>query len=144
MKISSLLTENRPNVSIIYLYGRHSFVYYSIPDTYSVVTQERCITFHIVATFMCTTCFGLYFRRVNTGRNMLCACKGNILNYNTPVSCQAEKYVLRILHNTQIQRVDKIQSFNLQAPCVLYIGQAFHYSPENAFYIFNQQIYFII
>ena len=35
-------------------------------------------------------------------------------------------------------------SFNLWAPCVLYIGQAFHYSPENAFYIFNQQIYFII
>ena len=29
-------------------------------------------------------------------------------------------------------------------PCVLYIGQAFRYSPENAFYIFNQQIYFII
>ena len=26
----------------------------------------------------------------------------------------------------------------------LYIGQAFRYSPENAFYIFNQQIYFII
>jgi len=24
------------------------------------------------------------------------------------------------------------------------IGQAFHYSPENAFYIFNQQIYLII
>ena len=23
------------------------------------------------------------------------------------------------------------------------LGQAFHYSPENAFYIFNQQIYFI-
>ena len=33
---------------------------------------------------------------------------------------------------------------NLQVPCVLYIGQAFRYSPENAFYIFNQQIYFII
>jgi len=33
---------------------------------------------------------------------------------------------------------------NLQAPCVLYIGQAFRYSPENAFYIFNQEIYFII
>ena len=33
---------------------------------------------------------------------------------------------------------------NLQAPCVLYIGQAFRYSPENAFYIFNQQTYFII
>jgi hypothetical protein len=35
-------------------------------------------------------------------------------------------------------------NINLQAPCVLYIGQAFPYSPENAFYIFNQQIYFII
>jgi hypothetical protein len=33
---------------------------------------------------------------------------------------------------------------NLYAPCVLYIGQAFHYSPDNAFYIFNHQIYFII
>ena len=28
---------------------------------------------------------------------------------------------------------------NLQAPCVLYIGQAFCYSPENAFYIFNNK-----
>ena len=37
----------------------------------------------------------------------------------------------------------KGRGFNLKAPCVLYIGQAFHYSPENAFYIFNQQIYFI-
>ena len=37
-----------------------------------------------------------------------------------------------------------IYPFNPQAPCVLYTGQAFHYTPENAFYIFNQQIYFII
>jgi len=28
------------------------------------------------------------------------------------------------------------------ASCIL--GKAFHYFPENAFYIFNQQIYFII
>jgi len=28
------------------------------------------------------------------------------------------------------------------ASCIL--GQAFHYSPENAFYIFNQQIFFFI
>ena len=34
--------------------------------------------------------------------------------------------------------------FNHYAPCILYIGQAFRYSPEKAFYIFNQQIYFII
>ena len=28
---------------------------------------------------------------------------------------------------------------NLYATCVLYIGQAFRFSPENAFYIFNQK-----
>ena len=36
------------------------------------------------------------------------------------------------------------RSVNLYAPCVLSIGQAFRYSPEKAFYIFNPQIYFII
>jgi len=35
-------------------------------------------------------------------------------------------------------------SLNLYEPCVLYIGQAFRCSSENAFYIFNRQIYFII
>ena len=35
-------------------------------------------------------------------------------------------------------------NINLLASCILYIGQAYLYSPENAFYIFNQQIYFII
>ena len=36
--------------------------------------------------------------------------------------------------------------FNLYAPSILYKGQAFRYSPENAFYsyIFNQKIYFIV
>ena len=33
-------------------------------------------------------------------------------------------------------------TFRHRASCIL--GQAFHSSPENAFYIFNQQIYFII
>ena len=33
---------------------------------------------------------------------------------------------------------------NFWAPRFLYIGQAFRYSPENAFYIFNQKIYFSI
>ena len=33
-------------------------------------------------------------------------------------------------------------TFRHRASCIL--GQAFHYSSENAFYIFNQQIYFII
>ena len=33
-------------------------------------------------------------------------------------------------------------TFRHRASCIL--GQAFHYSPKKAFYIFNQQIYFII
>jgi len=33
-------------------------------------------------------------------------------------------------------------TFRHRASC--FIGQAFRYSPENAFYVFNQQIYFII
>ena len=37
---------------------------------------------------------------------------------------------------------DERLTFRHLASCIL--GQAFHYSPENAFYIFNQQIYFII
>ena len=35
-----------------------------------------------------------------------------------------------------------ILTFRHRASCIL--GQAFHYSLKNAFYIFNQQIYFII
>ena len=35
-----------------------------------------------------------------------------------------------------------VLTFRHRASCV--IGQAFRYSPENAFYVFNQQIYFII
>jgi len=33
-------------------------------------------------------------------------------------------------------------TFMHRASCIL--GQAFRYTPEKAFYIFNQQIYFII
>ena len=33
-------------------------------------------------------------------------------------------------------------TFRHRVSCIL--GQAFHYSPENVLYIFNQQIYFII
>ena len=33
-------------------------------------------------------------------------------------------------------------TFRHRASCIL--GQALSYSPENAFYVFNQQIYFII
>ena len=35
-------------------------------------------------------------------------------------------------------------ALNLYVPCILYIGQTYRYSPVYAFYIFSQQIYFII
>ena len=34
--------------------------------------------------------------------------------------------------------------FNRWVPCILYIGQAYRYSPEYTFYIFSQQIYLMI
>ena len=44
--------------------------------------------------------------------------------------------------NTRLFSLHNTLSFRHRASCIL--GQAFRYSPENAFYIFNQQIYFII
>ena len=40
-----------------------------------------------------------------------------------------------------VQLVVPQLTFRHRASCIF--GQAFHYSPENAYYIFNQQIYFI-
>ena len=52
----------------------------------------------------------------------------------------------RIILSSVVSLYPTLPSYliNLQAPCVLYTGQAFRYSVENVLYIFNQQIYFII
>ena len=53
--------------------------------------------------------------------------------------------VLRIARGCPLDLVEESElylTFRHRASCIL--GQAFHYSPENAFYIFNQQIYLII
>ena len=47
----------------------------------------------------------------------------------------------RQCHNS-CDMCQKVLTFRHRTSCIL--GQAFHYSPENTFYIFNQQIYFII
>ena len=44
--------------------------------------------------------------------------------------------------NAGLFNLGHVLTFRQRASCIL--GQAFHYSPENAFYIFNQQLYFII
>ena len=48
----------------------------------------------------------------------------------------------QIAEHTNSEHETENLTFRHRASCIL--GQAFHYSPENAFYIFNQQIYFII
>ena len=48
-------------------------------------------------------------------------------------------YMFRVLSTPIIRST---LTFRHRASCIL--GQAFRYSPENAFYIFNQHIYFII
>ena len=67
-----------------------------------------------------------------------------LLNACLPATfqCACMPCLLENLPPTQSE--DKWNQFNLQAPCVPCMGQAFRYSPENAFYVFNQQIYFII
>ena len=56
------------------------------------------------------------------------------------------RYVVQLqifeLQKCKMQHRFLLLNFRHRASCVL--GQAFRYSPENAFCIFNQQIYFII
>ena len=55
---------------------------------------------------------------------------------------------VQLFHNIHRKRRQTLQecrtglTFRHRASCIL--GQAFRYFPENAFYIFNQKIYFII
>jgi len=50
----------------------------------------------------------------------------------------AFRYMLPLLNPQLVAR------FNLYAPRILYIGQTYRYSPENAIFIFSHQIYLII
>jgi hypothetical protein len=62
------------------------------------------------------------------------------------VGGREENEFVKIKKKEKKKNASNSSEFNLtfrhRASCVL--GPAFHYSPENAFYIFNQQIYFII
>ena len=51
-------------------------------------------------------------------------------------------YVVRLFKDLTAQHI--YIYIYVVALCILYMGQAFRYSPENAFYIFNQHIYFSI
>ena len=49
-----------------------------------------------------------------------------------------------VVTGTHLWRGHCNTTLNLQAPCILYIGQTYRYSPEYSFYVFSQQIYIII
>ena len=57
---------------------------------------------------------------------------------DTLIICMTILYLLILIIRSCLFRL----TFRHRASCIL--GQAFHYSPENAFYVLNQQIYFII
>ena len=71
-----------------------------------------------------------------------------ILPNSRTLSLNSKRSTLQLGHNqwnvVQTRSGVQTSTVNLYAPRFLYVGQAFSYSPENAFYIFNQQIYFII
>ena len=46
-----------------------------------------------------------------------------------------------LLPTVRFLYIQSTNIFNLYAPCILYIGQTYRYSPQYAFYIFSQQIY---
>ena len=77
----------------------------------------RAFWWHYMNMHLCMLDFGPIFVACNT-----------VCNYFNVCSCS-----LSFPNNL---------TFRHRASCIL--GQAFHYSPKNAFYIFNQQIYFII
>ena len=54
----------------------------------------------------------------------------------------SEPVLISVFENVEKTTHWIMLTFRHHASCIL--GQAFHYSPENVFYIFNQQIYFII
>ena len=59
-----------------------------------------------------------------------------------PGSRSRWRYAVRTKLGHSICQSTQCLNFKHCAFCIL--GQAFRYSPENAFYIFNQQIYFFI
>ena len=77
-----------------------------------------------------------------------------LLYQTQPLNTDSSKIVFQVCGNSNFSKdschsplkheIHEINTltFRHRASCIL--GQAFHCSPENAFYIFNQQIYFII
>ena len=71
--------------------------------------------------------------------------EANEMKLNVEVEDEVNKRKIKRRKKRNVKRDnDKQEEINLQTPCILYIGQTYHYSPEYTFYIFSQQIYLII
>ena len=89
---------------------------------------------------LCTNCTANSYEQ----KKCTLRCASHVRYDSKQLDCVTVEAVNRTLADkTAAVRVMQLQlTFRHRASCIL--GQAFHYSPENAFYKFNQQIYFII
>jgi hypothetical protein len=77
-----------------------------------------------------------YFCRLHFLRSavLFLSFEGNVLEYNS----RAES--LNMSYTTLFRFLVICDIFNLQEPCILYIGRAYRYPPNVEFYIFFQQL----
>ena len=66
----------------------------------------------------------------------------NMLLFSVLLLRETLNMMWNVCYVCNVKMFISILTFRHRASCIL--GQAFHYSPEEAFYIFNQQIYLII
>jgi len=105
---------------------------------FSYLCQPRSPFFFLRRLCLYIPPFPLPFFLITITRYFCCF---PLLTFGTVRSTVAYSRITSFIPTYKYQRV-RCLTLRHRASCIL--GQAFRYSPENAFYIFNQQIYFII
>ena len=104
-------------------------------------TWRTVLLYTIIRLFQSSTCFEqtrAHHQEVNctnTASGIVTLCKW-------PSGLQVEQELFDLHTGQRVTIPDAVLTFRHRVSCIL--GQAFRYSPEKAFYIFNRQIYFII
>ena len=91
-------------------------------------------------TVIRSTCDFMADGFVHSTCNSLLVC--TFWRYNLLWTHSNQQAALITVHKSIYPKITCWLTFRHRASCIL--GQVFHYSPESAFYIFNQQIHFII
>ena len=100
-----------------------SFLYFATGDTFCYFVSRISSDFFSLSRIKASRSFFLLLKQVRCSR------------------CLSKRKRWWSIYCSLINKCTFINLWH-RTSCIL--GQAFHYSPENAFYIFNQQIYFII